>query len=68
MRQTRLLINAGVKSLSCFFHLSHYFQKQVGTGLSKWKTGGLTNMDSMFQDATLFNGDVSSFNTEGEVL
>ena len=48
-------------------HLSHYLQ-QVGTGLSKWKTGSLTNMEQMFEDARLFNGDVSSFNTEGEVL
>ena len=46
--------------------LSHL--QQVGTGLAKWKTGSLTNMDSMFEDATFFNGDVSSFNTEGEVL
>ena len=54
-------------SLSRFSHLSHYLQ-QVGTGLSKWKTGNLANMDSMFQDAKLFNGDVSSFNTAGDVL
>jgi len=48
-------------------HLSHYLQ-QVGTGLSKWKTGSLKSMENMFEDARLFNGDVSSFNTEGEVL
>jgi hypothetical protein len=31
--------------------------------LSNWYTGGVTDMNSMFRDATTFNGDISNWST-----